>query len=303
MSSKLAALFPGQGAQKVGMGAEVWSSCERSRQMLDIADAALGYSLSELMAQGPQEELTRTEHAQPALLLLTAAIGVSLEERGVRPQAMAGHSLGQYAALVVSGALALEDALPLVRERGRLMQQTVPDGGAMMLIVGLDRAQVYEAVERFEGEGVVDVACHNAPEQTVISGDEGAVEQVADACEDLGAGVLALQVSAPFHSRLLLPMVAGFEALVGEVPMEAPRVPVIDNVSALPLAHPDQIRESLVSQITRPVLFEESLLYLRETGVDTFVHCGPGKSTAKQARATVPDAQAVLHSDLEGGAS
>jgi [acyl-carrier-protein] S-malonyltransferase len=272
-------LFAGQGSQTVGMGADVAAAYANWQGTLDAADSALGFPLSKIMAEGPEEELRRTEIAQPAILTLSVAHARHLLELGVVPQALAGHSLGQYSALVVAGALDFTSAVRLVAERGRLMQETVPEGmGAMHAIVGLDRDVVYQACELIQPAGVVNVASHNAPGQTVISGARDAVTAAADWCEEQGGAAIPLAVSAPFHSQLLLPMVPSFTRLVAATAFTDPVLPVIDNVTARPLPDAASVRQSLIAQITAPVLFEESLRYLVDAGTARFVQCGPGNS-------------------------
>jgi [acyl-carrier-protein] S-malonyltransferase len=229
-----------------------------------------------------------------------------LLERGLAPHALAGHSLGQYSALVVAGALDFADAVRLVAARGRLMQETVPEGaGAMAAVVGLERETVYEVCRAIaaSGGGVVDVACHNAPGQTVISGATAAVRAAGARCEDEGGGVVPLAVSAPFHCALLEPMVAAFAALVGACAVRDPRLPVIDNVTARPLESADEVRRSLVAQVTAPVLFEESLGRLAAGGTARYVQCGPGKSLLAFARRVAPGAAMQTFEEAAGDAA
>ncbi len=287
----LAFLFAGQGSQKVGMGAALAALSDDYQNTLHMADAALGYGLGKIMAEGPEEELRRTTVAQPALLTLTVAQARYLMAQGIVPDYLAGHSLGQYAALVIAGAITFGDCVRLVAERGRLMQETVPEGeGMMAAIVALDRSTVYEACAAASEAGIVDVACHNAPGQTVVSGSVAAVEAVIDYCEERDGGAVVLSVSAPFHCRLLTPMVAPFSKLLEVIPFHTPKLPVIDNVTARPLGDADAVRQSLIAQITSPVLFEESLAYMDSSGVDRFVECGPGKSLVAFTKRTVPHA-------------
>jgi [acyl-carrier-protein] S-malonyltransferase len=301
---KLAFLFSGQGSQTPGMSAALSVSCDICQQMLAEpgkvsaqtwrgtamrcaecqaiflgADSALDFSLSELMERGSADELRRTEITQPAVLTLTVAEAYRLMTQGIQPDMLAGHSLGQYAALVVAGAIDFDNAVRLVEERGRLMQQTVPEGkGMMMAIMGLDRSVIYEACAAARSIGVVSVALHNSPGQTVISGEREAVLAAADRCEEAGGGVVEVPVSVPFHCDLLVPMVPEFACAVDQAGIVDPRLPVIDNVTALPLTNAASVRQSLIKQLTSPVLFEESLEYLTNAGVNHFIQCGSGKS-------------------------
>jgi [acyl-carrier-protein] S-malonyltransferase len=282
---ELAFLLSGQGGQKVGMGVELASSCDDCRQIFRTADRTLGFRLSKIMAHGPAEDLRRTEIAQPALLTLAVAHARHLISLGLMPDALAGHSLGQYAALVVAGALDFEDAVRLVAEGSKLMHRTVPEShGAMMAVVGLERELVYAACEAAQMIGVVTVALHNAPGQAVISGAYAAVNAAADRCEDAGGGVMPLSISVASHCELLSPMVPEFAKLIRAAELSDPRLPVIDNVTAKPLPDVAAVRRSLVAHLTAPVLFEESLRYLVDAGVRHFVQCGPGKGLLGFAR-------------------
>jgi [acyl-carrier-protein] S-malonyltransferase len=291
VSVPYALLFPGQGDQRVGMGADLAASCEGCRDAFEAADRSLGFPLSRLMAEGPEEQLTATHVAQPALVLLGVARARHLlAAEPTPPAALIGHSLGQYTALVVAGALDLDVALRLVEARGKLMIEAAPEGGAMASLVGLERAAVEAACERTRGSGPVVVACHNAPEQTVISGTEAAVHRVADACEDEGAVATMLRVATPFHSPLLSSMVEAFTARLEAAPIRAPELPVIDNVSARPLSSSASVRRALAAQIEAPVLFEQSVRCAWEMGIREFVQCGAGKSLSRFVKNTYEEA-------------
>jgi len=261
------------------MGTELAASCADCRATFDAADSALGFSLSRLMAEGPESVLRRTAITQPAVLTLSVAHARHLVSLGIVPDMLAGHSLGQTSALVIAGALDFQKAVWLVAERGRLMQEAVPEGqGAMMAIVGLEQEIVYAACAAAGRLGVVAVAGHNAPRQLVISGSHSAVEAAAEQCEVEGGFVIPLDVSAPFHCELMGPVLQPFGTLAETIPFADPALPVIDNATARPLCDAASARRSLVEQITSPVLFEESLRYLVQAGVDRFIQCGPGDS-------------------------
>jgi [acyl-carrier-protein] S-malonyltransferase len=288
----LAFLFSGQGSHEVGMGATLVARCDECAATFASADRALDFPLSQMMWEGPEEQLRRTEIAQPALLTLAVAHARHLLSLGIVPTELAGHSLGQYAALVVAGALDFDRAIRLVAARGRLMQQIVPEGdGAMVAIVGVERALVYAACVAAQSIGVVTVACHNAPGITVISGSRRAVLAAAECCEEQGGGVVPLPVSVPFHCELLAPMAPAFAQLVEAVAIADPALPVIDSVAAQPLSDAAAVRRSLVAQLTAPVLFEECLRYLVDTGTDHFIQCGPGASLLGFAKRIVPSAE------------
>jgi [acyl-carrier-protein] S-malonyltransferase len=285
-----ALLFAGQGSERVGMGAELTAACAGCRATFAAADEALDRPLSRWIEEGPEDVLRSTEIAQPALLTVGVAQGEHLLAHGIEPVALAGHSLGQYTALVTAGALNFIDAVRLVAARGQLMQQAVPRGaGAMVAVSGLPPEALAVACKLGNEHGVVGVACFNAPGRAVLSGEADAVAIAADACEDVGGGVVALPVSAPFHSALLAPMVPQFAQLVAETPVQAPRIPVVDNVTAQPLRDADAVWKSLVDQIEAPVLFEDSLRTLIELGVQCVVGCGPGIAGLRFASRTIPD--------------
>jgi [acyl-carrier-protein] S-malonyltransferase len=270
-------LFAGQGSQSVGMGKDLASSCRHCAALFERADEVLRFPLRRAMWEGSADDLRHTAVLQPALLALEVAQARHLRAVGRSADWLAGHSVGQYSALVVADSLPFEDALHLVRERGLLMQEAVPDGvGAMAAVLGLDRAEIRRLCRT--ANGVVGIASHNAPGNTVISGDRAAVAEASAACREAGATVVELPVSAPFHTALLEPMVPPFTALVDKASFRDPRVPVIDNVGARPLTDAASVRRSLVLQVSAPVLFEESLRFLVERGADEFVQCGPGRN-------------------------
>jgi [acyl-carrier-protein] S-malonyltransferase len=277
---KVAFLFAGQGSQSRGMGTALLESCAKCRELFTAADHVLGFPLSRLLVDGTAEELRKTEITQPALLTLCVAQAKHLRSLNVEPNALLGHSIGQYSALVTAHAISFEDALRLVRARGQLMKETVPDGaGAMAAIIGPERARVYEACLQMRAKGIVDVACHNAPGQTIISGEKACVAEIAEKFASQGEAAVPLDVSRPFHTTLLAAMLPAFAKLVKETAIHHPIMPVIDNVTALPLTDPVEIRRSLIAQVTKPVLFEEGLRWLFGAGgITKVIHCGPGNS-------------------------
>jgi [acyl-carrier-protein] S-malonyltransferase len=289
LTEKIALLFAGQGSQTPGMGAALRESCGDCRATFAAADEALQMDLSGLMAGGSAPELRLTAIAQPALLTLSVAQARHLLERGLEPAALAGHSLGQFSALVTAGAIDFADSVRLVHQRGLLMQATVPEGdGAMTAIVGLDTDEVEAKCIAARSHGVVDVACYNSPGQVVISGSRAAVDAAAAACEDEGGGAVRLEVSVPFHCSLLEPMLPAFASLVDALALQEPCLPVIDNVTALPLTDAASVRASLVAQVTAPVRFAESLAWLSEAGCKRFVQCGPGNAPLGFAKRVAP---------------
>ncbi|MDP6122247.1 MAG: ACP S-malonyltransferase [Rhodospirillales bacterium] len=277
-------VFPGQGSQAVGMGKELAGAFAAAQHAFEEVDDALNHHLSRIMFEGPEEDLTLTENTQPALLAVSMAVTrVLAEDGGIQVGAtsrfVAGHSLGEYSALVAAGALTLPDAARLVRTRGRAMQDAVPVGeGAMAALLGLDLddARVV-AEEAAEGE-VCTAANDNAPGQVVVSGARTAIERVLEIAADHGAKrAIMLPVSAPFHCALMAPAADVMAGALAEVEMGAPEVPLIANVRAAEVTEPDEIRELLVEQVTGTVRWRESVLYMKEQGVEAFVELGAGK--------------------------
>jgi [acyl-carrier-protein] S-malonyltransferase len=280
-------VFPGQGSQKVGMGRAWADESAAARRTFEEADEVLGEPLSRLIWEGPEDELTLTANTQPAILTVSTAIHRALAERGVdlAPAAVAGHSLGEYSALVAAGALDFAAALALVRRRGELMQRAVPPGeGAMAAILGLDRPMVEGVVADASaaGDGVVTVANDNSPGQTVIAGAAAAVERAMALATERGARrVTRLPVSAPFHSPLMAPAREGMTPYLAAADFRDPAVPVVVNVDARPVSRGDELRDALVRQIDAPVRWVESIeLAVRRFGADRFVEIGPGSVLA-----------------------
>ncbi len=277
----LALLFPGQGSQEVGMGRDVFEASPAARAVFEAADAALGFSLSSLCFEGPEDDLRRTENQQPAILTTSLALIAALRERvAVEPAFVAGHSLGEYTALVAADALDLEQAVRLVHARGQFMQEAVPEGvGAMAAILGGDAetvAAVCQQVAAETGE-VVSPANWNSPQQTVIAGHAGAVEKAGELATQRGAKrAVALPVSAPFHCSLMAPAAEKLAAELGGVAFRDPKVPVVTNVEAEPQSDGARIPELLREQVTAAVRFTESVQALTTRGVTHMVEVGPG---------------------------
>ncbi|MCZ6781765.1 MAG: ACP S-malonyltransferase [Proteobacteria bacterium] len=278
----LALLFPGQGSQEVGMGREAASSSPAARRVFDAADAALGFSLSALCFEGPEDELRRTEIQQPAILTTGVALLRALEERtAVSPDFVAGHSLGEYTALVAAGALAFDEAVCLVHARGRYMQEAVPEGrGAMAALLGCGANDVRAACEHAARETgrVVTPANFNSPQQVVIAGDAVAVESACSRARELGAKrAVPLAVSAPFHCPLMAPAAEKLRLELDGVRFAPAKPPVVSNVEARPNSDPARIPGLLLQQVTAPVRFTEMVETLRGLGVTRFLEVGPGR--------------------------
>jgi [acyl-carrier-protein] S-malonyltransferase len=281
----IAFVFPGQGAQKVGMGKTLAESFPICRAAFDEADAALGESLSALCFEGPEERLLLTENAQPAILAMSIAVCRLVESRGVRASFAAGHSLGEYSAHVAAGTLSYADALRTVRRRGRYMQEAVPVGeGAMAAIVGLDVEGVTRACAETQAEHpgrVVTPANLNAPGQVVIAGHADAVALAGERAKALGAGrAIGLNVSAPFHCPLMKPAEDRLAPELRALPAADPRIPVVANVDAEPKRDARSSIEALIRQVSSPVRWEDVVRRLMAEGATAFVEVGPGKVLA-----------------------
>ncbi|MZR30964.1 ACP S-malonyltransferase [Sneathiella litorea] len=281
-------IFPGQGSQAVGMGQELAQSHAAAREVFEEVDEALSQNLTKLMFEGPIEELTLTENAQPALMAVSMAVVRILEKDGNMDFAktakyVAGHSLGEYSALTAAGALTLSDAARLLKARGLAMQQAVPVGvGAMAALLGLNIEPVEEVVaearEKAAAGEVVAAANDNADGQVVLSGHKGAVEVAIEIAKEKGAKkAMLLPVSAPFHCPLMQPAADEMAARLQDVVIVPPRVPLVANVTASEVSDPDKIRQLLVEQVTGRVRWRESVLYMGEQGVTDLVELGAGK--------------------------
>ena len=288
--SALALLFPGQGSQSVGMGKALYEASPAARAVFDEADAALGFALSRLCFEGPEDELKLTANTQPAILTHSVAAFEDLRarfpERLEGAAFAAGHSLGEYSADVAAGALPFSEAVLLVRERGRFMQEAVPAGvGAMAAIVGLAPAEVEAACrEAAQGESV-SPANYNSPEQTVIAGHAAAVARASEGCLARGAKrAIPLPVSAPFHCALMSPARGKMTPLLGGAAFVDARLPVVTNVDAAPATAGSALRDALVRQIDSPVRWVETIQFLARQGVDRALEIGPGNVLAGLVR-------------------
>jgi [acyl-carrier-protein] S-malonyltransferase len=276
---KLAFLFPGQGSQYCGMGRDLTEAFAEARQVFDQANAALGFSMADMCYTASLEELKQTENTQPAILTVSVAAYRALESRGVKPDFVAGHSLGEYSALVGAGGLDFSSAVKLVRARGRYMQEAVPAGeGAMAAILGLPPAEVLEICKKAADNEVVSPANLNSPEQTVISGNAAAVKRAVEIASQSGAKrAVILPVSAPFHCALMAPAQKRLEHDLRAANFTALKIPLITNVDAEAITTADEAREALIRQVTAPVRWLDSVHEMIESGVTIFVEVGPGK--------------------------
>lgn len=294
-------IFPGQGSQSVGMGSALAAAFPAAREVFEEVDETLRQKLSQLMFEGPPEELTLTENAQPALMAVSLAVlrvlereaGIALKDKAL---VVAGHSLGEFSALAAAGSLTIADAARLLRKRGAAMQRAVPPGeGAMAALLGVDLAQASaicaEAEAGPEGTEVVAVANDNGGDQVVISGAREAVSRAIDLAKARGVRrALPLPVSAPFHSPLMAPAATALAEALAETALKSPSVPIVSNVTASPTADPAEIRDLLVRQVTGLVRWRESVMAMLGMGAKSFVELGAGKILSGLVRRVAPDA-------------
>jgi [acyl-carrier-protein] S-malonyltransferase len=272
-------IFPGQGSQYVGMGKEFYDNFRVAKEVFEEADDALHFSISSLCFQGPEEALKLTENTQPAVLTASvAALRVLQSEKGIPPHLTAGHSLGEYSALVASGALTFADAVQIVRLRGRFMQEAVPVGeGAMAAILGMEREQIEKLCEEVSSGEVLTPANFNCPGQIVIAGHSKAVERAIERVKQEGKKAVLLPVSAPFHSPLMKPAGERLEKALDGIAVRDLKVPVVTNVEAVINTSKERVKGLLVSQVSSPVRWEESILRMTEDGIEQVFEIGPGK--------------------------
>ena len=300
-ASQTAYLFPGQGSQSVGMGLDLYDRYPSARETFDEADASLGFPLSHLCFEGPEAELTRTDNVQPAILVTSIACLRAVHQSSDRtlPPAcfFAGHSLGEYSALVAANALSLSDAVSLVRERGRLMYEAgEKKQGSMLAIIGLERAAV-ETVCQMSGTEVSNMNC---PGQIVISGAVDALYEAGSLAKTKGARrLIPLKVSGAFHSSLMEPIIDEFSEVISNVTFHPPQIPVVANVTARPLTNVDSIRQELVSQLRHCIQWQPSIEYMAQNGVSVFYEIGPGRVLSSLVRRIDPGLQTFNVSDFE----
>jgi [acyl-carrier-protein] S-malonyltransferase len=298
---KTACIFPGQGSQYVGMGRDLYETHPAAREVFDEADRLLGFKLSEVCFKGPEERLRQTRYTQPTILVHSVAVWRIFEQEGFRPDFVAGHSVGEYSALVSAGALTFGDALRLVRERAEAMYAAgLERPGSMAALIGLPEENLDRLIKEHARGGVLAAANYNSPIQVVISGEVGSVESAVAGAKDFGAKrAIPLKVSGAFHSPLMEPARQRLAASLRKTPFSGARIPVVPNVTGEATIDSVRIRELLEEQLTSPVLWHQSMRFLLEQGVSCFVELGPGAVLCGLLKRIASDAQCISCSDTK----
>lgn len=301
-NSRIAFVFPGQGSQNPGMGKDLAENSVAARRVFEEADEALGFAISRLCFEGPAEDLQLTENTQPAILTCSVAAYRAMEEAGTGVSAfVAGHSLGEYSALVASGALNLADAVRTVRARGRYMQEAVPVGtGAMAAVIGGDLKEIQRVCEAARDSQICSVANFNSPSQAVIAGNAEAVDRAIEGLQGVAKRVIKLKVSAPFHCALMKPAQERLALDLAQLSFREPAMPVVTNVDAQATTIPEELRDALVRQVSAPVRWVDSMQWLIEQRVTTFVEVGPGKVLSGLMRQISRDVKTLNVEDAAG---
>ncbi|MFA4919243.1 MAG: ACP S-malonyltransferase [Thermodesulfovibrionales bacterium] len=297
---KIAFVFPGQGSQYVGMGKDIYEHYPVAKEVFQQASDALGYDVANLCFNGPVEELNRTFRTQPCILTVSSALNSVLKEKGIQPSVVAGHSLGEYSALVAAEVISLRDSVSLTEKRGRFMQEAVPEGkGLMAAILGLEREKVDEICNSLIS-GYAAAANYNCPGQIVIAGEKTAVEEAIELCKSAGAKrAIALAVSVPSHCKLMNGASKRLGELLGTIELKDPFIPLVNNADAKFLKTAEEIKPSLIRQLNSPLLWEDSIKAIYASGIDLFIEVGPGKVLTGLIKRIVPEAKILNFEDTK----
>ncbi|MFH1002406.1 MAG: ACP S-malonyltransferase [bacterium] len=292
--NKIAFVFPGQGSQKIGMGKDLIENYPEANILFNIANKALkeeGVDISKVCFEGPEEELKNTVNAQPAILTISTILCKLLRKNKIKPSIVAGHSLGEYSALVASSAIKFEDAVKLVRKRGEYMQSATPAGtGSMLAIIGLEKDEISKMFEKIKYIGIVEIANYNSPTQIVVSGEIKALEKLSIMAKEKGARmVIPLKVSAPFHSSFMATAKENLARYLEKVKIDNPKIPILCNVSADYIHNKEEIRSALIEQMNHPVLWVDSITKMYSEGINYFIEVGPGKVLKGLIKQIIPE--------------
>jgi [acyl-carrier-protein] S-malonyltransferase len=293
--NKIAFLFPGQGAQYVGMAKDLYDSYPEVKELYSKAEEVLGFDLAKICFEGPPEVLVRTEHTQPAIFTHSVALWMLLKDHKLKPAFTAGHSLGEYSALVAAGALSFEEALEAVKHRSLLMQEACDQSeGTMAAVIGLEREEILSICREASSYGIIQPANFNSQDQVAISGERRAVQKGAMLAKERGAKrAILLEVAGAFHSELMRPAQEKFREVIGKLEVRKPLIPVVANVNAEPVTETQQIKELLTDQITMPVLWYQTMQRMYKEGVRSYVEIGPGKVLQGLLKRSFKDAKGL----------